>query len=144
LKPSPIQSSIRRAVGQQFVQQDSQGIDVGAGVDVEAGPLGLLGAHVQRRADHLGVCGEEGLLRQLLVAGLGHAEVNHLGLRPGFHHGDQHVGGFDVAMNDSLLMSVLDGSANFNEQAEPLLCGELGLITVFGDGNAVGCHKWIT
>ena len=39
--------------GQQLVQQHAQRIDVAARVDVELTELGLLGAHVERRADHL-------------------------------------------------------------------------------------------
>ena len=43
----------RRAAGEQLIQEHSQRVDVAAGVDVEARHLRLLGAHVQRRADHL-------------------------------------------------------------------------------------------
>ena len=43
--------------------------------------LGLLGAHVQRRADELGEAGEQRLLGELLPGGLGDAEVDHLGHR---------------------------------------------------------------
>ena len=39
---------------------------------------GLLGGHVQRRADHLGDAGEQRLVGQLLAQRLGHPEVDHL------------------------------------------------------------------
>jgi hypothetical protein len=43
---------------------------------------------------------------------------------------------FDVAMNDALLMRVLDGLANLDEQIEPFLGGEVGLVAVVGDLDA--------
>ena len=73
----------RRRAGEQFVEQHAQRVDVAAGVDVEAGHLRLLGAHVERRADHLGEGGEQRLLGELLARRLGHAEVDHLGHRLG-------------------------------------------------------------
>jgi hypothetical protein len=39
--------------GEQFVEQHAQAVDVAAGVDVQAAHLGLLRAHVGRRADEL-------------------------------------------------------------------------------------------
>jgi len=42
----------------------------------------------------------------------------------------------DVAMNDALLVRVLDGLANLDEQIEPFLGGEIGLVAVIGDANA--------
>ena len=43
----------RRAAGEQLVEQDAQRVDVAAGVDVQAAAFGLLGTHVERRADHV-------------------------------------------------------------------------------------------
>ena len=43
----------RRRAGQQLVQQHAQAVDVAARVHVQPAHLRLLGAHVQRRADHL-------------------------------------------------------------------------------------------
>ena len=53
----------RRAAGEQLVEQHAQRIDVAARVDVQAAAFRLLGAHVERRADHLAVAGEHRLAR---------------------------------------------------------------------------------
>ena len=45
----------RRRAGQQLVEEHAEGVDVGPRVHVEAVELGLLGAHVQRRAHELAV-----------------------------------------------------------------------------------------
>ena len=52
----------RRGARQQLVQQHAQRIDVAPRVDVQAGHLRLFGAHVERRADHLGEAREQRLL----------------------------------------------------------------------------------
>ena len=57
----------RRGAGEQFVQQHAQRINVAARVDIHAGHLRLLGAHVHRRADHLREGGEQRLFRKLLA-----------------------------------------------------------------------------
>ena len=59
--------SKRRRAGEQLVEQHAERIDVAAGIDVEAVHLGLLGAHVERRADHLAEAGVERLLGELLA-----------------------------------------------------------------------------
>jgi hypothetical protein len=51
-----------------------------------------------------------------LIEELGDAEVEQL--RAAFG-GDQDVGGFDVAVNDQMLMGILDSRADLLEQAEP-------------------------
>ena len=117
----------RRGAGEQFVEQHAQRVDVAAGVDVQAAHLGLLGAHVQRRADHLAEAGEERLLGQLLTDGLGDAEVDDLGHRHAVVQRDQDVGRLEVAVDDPLLMGVLDGLADRDEQLQPLARREIGL-----------------
>ena len=85
-----------------------------------AAHLGLLGAHVQRRADHLRELRVERLLGQLLADRLGHAEVDHLRHRPAVVQRDQHVGRLEVAVDDPLLMGVLHRLADRDEQLQPL------------------------
>ena len=53
--------------------------------------------------------------------GFGDAEIDHLRHRHAVVERDQDVGGLDVAMNDALLMRVLNGVADLDEQLEPLL-----------------------
>jgi hypothetical protein len=110
-----------RGAGEELVEEYAEGIDIGAGVDVDGVGLGLLGAHVLGGADELSVLGEEGLLRQTVVDGLGDAEVDDLG--GGFAvvgEGDEDVGGFEVAVNDALVVGVLDGLADGHEEPESL------------------------
>ncbi len=55
-----------------------------------------------------------------LAGRLGHAEVDHLGHRLAVVQRDQHVGRLEVAVDDPLLMRVLDGLADRHEQLQPL------------------------
>ena len=108
----------RRRAGQQLVEQYAQRIDVGAGVDVEVIELRLFRRHVERRAQHRLVRGVQRPLRQRLVHRLGQAEVDHLGHRPVVVGRDEDVRGLQVAVNDALLMGVLDGLADLHEQVQ--------------------------
>ena len=51
--------------------------------------------------------------------------------------GDQHVGRLDVAVDDALLVGVLNRLADRDEQLQPLPRGELALITESGDRHAL-------
>ncbi len=89
-----------------------------ARVDVEPGHLRLLGAHVRRRADHLAELGEERLVGELAVGRLGDAEVDDLRHRHAVVQRHEHVGGLDVAVDDALLVGVLDRVADLDEELE--------------------------
>ena len=67
---------------------------------------------------------------------LGDAEINHLRHRHAVVQCHQDVRRLDVPMNDPLLVRVLDGLANFDEQVDPFLGGEIGLVAVIGDADA--------
>jgi len=62
--------------------------------------------------------GEKGLVSQPLLGGLGNAEVDHLGNRLVAVQRHQDIGRFNVAVNDPLLVRVLDRRANFKEQSQ--------------------------
>src|SRR5271166_1015777 len=47
------------------------------------------------------------------------------------------VGRLEVTMDDSLLVRMLNGPADLNEQLEPLGGGQLVLVTVVGDADAL-------
>ncbi len=91
----------RRAAREQFVEQHAQAVDVAARVNVQAGHHRLLGTHVGRCADELLEGGEERLVGQPSLRGLGDAEVNHLGDGHAVVDGDEDVRGLDVAVNDA-------------------------------------------
>ncbi len=64
---------------EKLVEDDSQRVDVGAGIDVQAAGHRLLGGHVLGRADHGAGLGVEGAIGQGGVGRLGDAEVDDLG-----------------------------------------------------------------
>ena len=122
-----------RDADEQFVEEHAEGIDVAAGVDVEPIHLGLLGAHVERRADHLLEAGVDGEVGEPLLHGLGDAEVDDLGHGRAVVQGDEDVRGFEVAVDDPFLMRVLHGVADLDEKIEPLGGGKFRLVAVVGD-----------
>jgi hypothetical protein len=80
-------------------------------------------------------CGEECFVGQLLVGRcFGNSKIDHHGQRRAFQrlrHED--IGRLYVAMNDSLLVRVLNGLANVNEKIQSILSGKCILIAVFRD-----------
>jgi len=78
----------------------------------------LVRRHVSWRSDDKSVF-RKTLIRQLVFGRLGHAEVNDFRSRPTIEFRDQNVTTFQVPMNDSLLMSMLNGLAHSDEQPQP-------------------------
>ena len=126
----------RRPAGEQFVKQHAQAVNVAARVNVQPAHLRLLRTHVGRRADELFVGGEKRLVGQFAFDGLGDAEINHLRHRHAVVQRHQNVRRLDVAVNDPLLVRVLDGVANLDEQIQPLAGVEMVLVAVVGDFDA--------
>jgi hypothetical protein len=104
------------AARQQLIKQHPEGVDVGARVHVQLAHFGLLRAHVGGRADHLREIREERFIGEPLVGGLRDSEVDDH--RPGHTviESDENVRRLEVAMNDPLLVRVLDRLANQNEK----------------------------
>jgi hypothetical protein len=100
------------AAREQLVEEDAQRVDVGARVHVEAAELRLLGRHVLRRPDDLPELGEERLLREPAVRGLGDPEVDHLRHRLAVVERDEDVRRLQVAVDDALAVRVLDRAAD--------------------------------
>ena len=109
---------------QQLVEEHAQRVDVAAGIDAQGAHFRLLRAHVLQRADHRPVLGEEGPLGELLLGRLGHAEVDHLGDRLAVVQRDHHVRRLDVAVDDPLLMRVLDRLADRDRNSSSRWRGE--------------------
>ena len=61
---------------------------------------------------------------EIALDGLGHAEINHLGHRLAVLQRHQDVRRLEVAVDDSLLVGVLNGLADLNEEGQPLLDAE--------------------
>lgn len=83
-----------------------------------------------------GVRVETRLAGQLALRGLSDAGILRLGPRETIVYRHPNVGGFDVVVNDPLLVRVLDGVANLDEQIEPLFRGAMSLVAVIGDPDA--------
>ena len=64
---------------------------------------------------------------------LGDPEVDDLRRRPAVHLGDQHVAGLQVAVDDPLLVGVLHGLADRDEQLQPGPDREPQAVAVLGD-----------
>src|SRR5262249_7397707 len=105
------------------VKKHAQAIDVGPGVDVKRIELGLLGTHVLKRADDCPETGRQRPFRQLLSERLGHAEVDDLGNRLAVIGSDEDIARLQIAVDNSLLMGMLDSLADRYEQLQPLPWG---------------------
>ncbi len=126
-----------QSAGEQLVEDHAERVDVGAGVDVDAGHLRLFGRHVLEGADELTQLRVQGPLRQVLVRRLGHTEVDDLGDRPVLLDGDEDVGGFEVAVDHGLVVGVFDAVADVDEELQPVLGREPVLVAVGRDGVAL-------
>src|SRR2546425_6812247 len=76
---------------------------------------------------------EDCFLCQFRLRGFGDAEVDNLGYSHAIVDRDQNVRGFEVAMDDALLVGMLDGLADLREQIESLARGKILLVAVVRD-----------
>ena len=125
----------RQGADQQLVENDAERVDIGGRVDVQLGRLGLLGAHVLRRPDEPSLLGEEGLAGERLADRLRHAEVDDLGDGRSFFERDQDVRGLQVAVDDALLVCMLDRPAKPLEHRQPIARAHPLLVAVLVDRN---------
>ncbi len=111
----------RQRTHQQLVQNHAQRIHIRAGVNVALVAVGLLRAHVVGRAHHPSHFGEHRDLGKPLPYGLGQPEVDDLGYGLFIHLFDQDIGWLQVAVDDGLLMGVLNPFTDLHEQLQALL-----------------------
>lgn len=97
----------RHAAGDHLIQHDAKRINIGTLIEFLA--LRLLRAHVRRSAGDRASGGE---LRRAFHQ-FGNAEIGEEHIAPRV---DQHVGGFDVAVNDAALVSVAQRVGELGEQ----------------------------
>jgi hypothetical protein len=67
---------------------------------------------------------------------LGDAEVDYLGYGDAVAEGHQHVRRFNIAVDDALLMGVLDGLADLDEEVDAFAGAEVILVAEVGNPNA--------
>lgn len=117
--------------GEEFVEDDAEGVDIGADVDEVGVAAGLFGGHVREGSHELAGDGDEG------VGGfgdlLGEAKVEDADVAGVV---DEDVGGLEIAVHDALLVGVVDGFADDGEEGEGLLEGEFVLLNEGGDGQS--------
>ena len=114
----------RQGTGQQFVKHRTERVDVGADVDVLTDGVCLLGAHVAESSNERADAREHGFSGELLRGCLGHAEVDDARHGLAVDLGDQDVRGLEVAVDDSLLVGVLDAFADLDEEFHTFANGE--------------------
>src|SRR5581483_7340287 len=102
-------------------------------VDIEPTGFRLLRAHVGWRAHKNAMAGHRRIAEQLRLGRLRDAEIDDLWQIDAVVFSDEHIGGLDVAMDNSLLVRVLDRMADLAEQIEPLPDAELMLVAIIGD-----------
>jgi hypothetical protein len=101
----------RRTPGEHFVQQGTEGVDVGGRPRRPSPPLGLLGSHVAGRAQD----GTRlGLSAGVAVHLLGEAEIGDF--RPAVGSKED-IGGLEVAVDDTALVGGVDGSRQGFDEA---------------------------
>ena len=105
-----------QAAGDDLVEQHAGGVEVGAGVDLQA--EGLLGAHVLRGAEHHAGAGH--LLERTVAADdLGDAEVDQLEhLAALVVAGDEDVLRLQVAVDHALAVGVLEAAEHLQDEAD--------------------------
>src|SRR5262249_24933910 len=107
----------RSRTGQKLVEQHSERKNVAARVDIQAAHFRLFGAHVSWRTDHLPVSGKQRFLRKLLTGRLGDTEVDDLWHWFAIVQCHQDIGWLQIAMDDPLLVRMLDRMANIAEES---------------------------
>ena len=119
--------------GEQFAGDDAEGIEVAGGGDGEAADL--LGAGVVGGEGVEPALGGGELLGPLALAEeAGDAEVEEF---DGAVGGDEDVAGLEVAVDDEVLVGVLDGGRDLAQEREARAQGEAVGGGVGGDGDAV-------
>ncbi len=106
----------RQPAGQQFVEDDAEGIDIAAGVGGVTVAGRLLGRHVRQRAENVAVGGRRaGRLRQEIQPG--QAEIEDVRPAVGV---DEDVARLEIAMTDALPVGMLDRLGDAGDEIDHL------------------------
>jgi hypothetical protein len=79
---------------------------------------------------------EHSPFRESLLSRLGNSKINHFGYGLVIVQSHQDIGWFEIAMDHSFLMGMLDGLANRDGEFQPLMCCQLHSVREFSDRNA--------
>jgi len=127
-----------QSAGEKFVQDDREGINVRARVNVRNIGVGLFGTHVRGRADEISGARDLGGKRISSADGFGNAEIDDAGNGFAIEFDDQDIGGLEVAMNARFLVGVLHAFADFAEEFDAFANGKALLVAIQSDGDARG------
>ena len=132
-----------RSSANQFVEHHTEGVHVGAHVEIGGVAADLLGAHVRQRADDLAGGGLESARAELGVEDAGDAEVEHLRQwrrATGETRGrglsfvdDEYVLGLQVSVNHAARLGMLYRVADIREESDALPQVQRVLLDEFRD-----------
>src|SRR5262245_50419524 len=113
---------IWQSTRQQLAQQNSERIDITPHVDVVGSPACLLGTHVVQRALYLPDSRKTGYALEVIPSDSGEPEVEDLWLADTGRcfRDDQNIRRLEIAVDDTLLMSVMNGVAHADHQLDAL------------------------
>jgi hypothetical protein len=123
---------VGEALREQLVEDDAQRVDVAADIEIRGVPRDLLGAHVGECPYDLA----DARVRRRVHVGVGrarHAEVEDLRLA---RLVDEHVPRLEIAVDDPLLVRVVNAVADPRDDLELLARRQAGLLGVLAQGGA--------
>ena len=123
----------RGSAREQFIKKHTQTVNIAPRVHIQPAHLRLFRAHVSRCANQLLVCSKKRLLSKPALDCLGNAKVNNFGHRHTIVHGDENVGWFNIAMDDPLLVGMLNRVADLDEEFKPLPGVKVVFVTILRD-----------
>ncbi len=127
----------RQRPRQQLVEHRPERVHIGPGIHVMGTRVRLLGAHVTRRANEGAGAGQHPRVVGIRSHGLRQTEIDDVRCGPAVVLDDQKIRWFQIAVDDGLLMRVLDAFTRGEEQVQPLANLQLLAVAVVGDGLAL-------
>src|SRR5579885_963692 len=105
----------RELTGEHLIENDAKRIDIAA---IVAHAVRLFGGHIFGRADHCARAGQH----LCALHGLGQAEIDQVRVAV---RAQEDIRGFDIAMNDAVIVGVLQRRSDLAEEAGSLFESEL-------------------
>jgi hypothetical protein len=118
---------------EQAIEDDAEAVDIGADIELVDVTGGLLGGHVSGCAGEVGVHGKVDAAG-FVENGFGQTEVQDVGVCVGV---DEDVTGFEITVNDTALVGVMDGLADGGGELEDIAAGHVVGFDIEIEGDAV-------